>query len=206
MSVSYLIKKQTTVTNGDNAGVIHYAGDVISEHDLPQLVREKISEGNYWYTQTFELLNEREAEKFRKKATAVEGKRKAPNGEIIDPPWDDYVGLHPKIVIDRMSNLSYEDAEKVRQYERAKLNRPVIIDYVTPSEREPWYDYDDSGVRDILEKLEILDPQSVQDVIVYEMNHKKRPAILEFEPEEDYTKSDNSEKVSIMVGSEENKE
>lgn len=204
---SYLVKKNVTLTNDDNEGATYYAGDVVSDWDLPDHVKDNIKKGVSWHSRNFESLTDREAEIYRKKATAVEGSRKAPNGSIVDPPWDDYIGLHPKDVIDRMGKLDSEDAEKVRQYERAKLNRPLIIDYVSPSEREPWYEYDNSSPREILEKMDLLDPQSVQDVIVYEMNHKKRPAILTFEPEEDGdVEAPRGEKVTASVGVEENKE
>jgi hypothetical protein len=179
---SYLVKRQVTITNSDSEGITYYAGDVMSDWELPDLVKEKVKEGVPWYTQNYEALTDTEATLYRKKATATEGKRKL-NGLTVDPPWDDYIGLHPKDVIDRMKDLSFEDVEKVRNYERAGQNRPVIVEYVAPSEREPWHDYDNWGVRETLEKMDILDPQTVQDVIVYEMNHKKRPAILEYEPE-----------------------
>lgn len=204
---SYLVKRNITITNDDNEGATYYAGDVVSDHDLPNHVKENIKKGVSWHITNFESLTDREAELYRKKATAVEGSRKAPNGSIVDPPWDDYVGLHPKDVTDRMSKLNFDDVEKVRQYERAKLNRPLIIDYVSPSEREPWYEYDQCGPREILEKMDLLDPDAVQDVIVYEMNHKKRPAILTFEPEEDGdVEASRTEKVTVSVGSGENKE
>lgn len=203
MSVAYLIKKQTTVTNSDNEGKTHYAGDVVSDWELPDHIKNKVSEGVGWYTSTFEILTDREVEAYRKKATENEGKRQAPDGQIVDPPWDDFIGLHPKEVVKRMSDLSFNDVEKVRQYERAGLNRSSIIDYVAPSEREPWHEYDNWGVRDIVDKLEVLDPQTVQDVIVYEMNHRKRAAILTFEPEEDGVIEDSHDKASAVTNSEE---
>lgn len=204
----YLVKRNITISNDDNGGVTYYGGDVVSDHELPDHAKENIKKGVSWHITNFESLTDREAEIYRKKATAVEGKRQAPDGSIVDPPWDDFVGLHPKDVVDRMSKLSIDDAEKVRQYERAKLNRSLIIDYVSPSEREPWYEYDQCGPREILEKMDLLDPQAVQDVITYEMMHKKRPAILTFEPEEDgYPDAphseDSSEKVVAGVGVEE---
>lgn len=189
---SYLVKKNLTISSGEHNSNTYYAGDVVSDTELPDHVKEKIKEGVSWYTQSYEILSDKEAELYRKKATSVEGKRSAPNGEIVDPPWDDYVGLHPREVVDRMKTLSYKDAETVRQYERAGLNRPDIIDYVTPSEREPWHEYDNWSVRDIIEKLDIIDTQTVQDVIVYEMNHKNRAAIITYEPEEDTEISQSS--------------
>jgi hypothetical protein len=201
---SYLVKRNVTNSNDDNEGIVHYAGDVLSDWELKEHVKKQIQNGVSWYTQNYEILTPKEAELYRKKATATEGKRKAPDGQIVDPPWDDYIGLHPKDVVDRMKDLGFHDVEKVRQYERAGLNRPAIIDYVAPSEREPWYEYDNWGPRDILEKMEILDPQTVQDVIIYEMNHKQRPAILTFEPEPDgdvEASHSNDEKEMISVGS-----
>jgi|ERR1700722_109857 len=180
---SYLCKKQVTLTNADNDSFTHYAGDVLSDWELTDHIKQKIKEGVTWYIDKFEVLTDKEAELYRKKATAAEGKRQAPGGQIVDPPWDDYIGLHPNEIIKRMKDLSFDDVEKVRQYERAGMNRPSIIEYVAPSEREPWHEYDSWSVRDILDKLDILDPQTVQDVIVYEMNHKKRPAVIEYIPE-----------------------
>lgn len=181
----FLIKKQATFSNSDNEGENYYAGEVLSDWEVPDLVKEKINSGIPHYTAIFEKLSDKEAELFRKKATAIEGARTSQEGGKVDPPWDDYVGLHPKDVTERMKNLSADDAEKVRQYERAGLMRAAIIEHIVPSEREPWHEYDNWGPRDILDKLDILDPIAVQDVIVYEMQHKKRPAILTYIPEED---------------------
>jgi hypothetical protein len=182
---SFLVKRQVTLTNADNEGATHFAGDVLSDWELTDLIKSKIKDGIPWYIQSFEALTDKEAKLYRVKATSVEGKRQAPNGQIVDPPWDDFIGLNPKEIIDRMEHLSFEDVEKVRQYERAGMNRASIIEYVAPSEREPWNEYDSWSVRDTLEKMDILDPQSVQDVIVYEMHHQKRAAVISFEIEDD---------------------
>lgn len=180
---AYLAKRQVTLTNSDNEGITYYAGDVLSEWELTDLIKSKIKEGVPYYCQSFEPLTEKEATLYRKKATATEGKRKAPDGQIVEPPWEDYIGLHPKDVIERMSHLSFDDVEKVRQYERAGQNRASIIEYVAPSEREPWHEYDSWSVRDIMEKFDILDTVQVQDAIVYECNHQKRAALIGYEPE-----------------------
>lgn len=182
---SYLVKRHTTLSNSDNEGMTYIAGDVLSDWEVPDLVKNKIKEGVSWYMQNLEALTDKEAELYRKKATAVEGKRIAPDGQNVDPPWEDYIGLHPKEIIDRMKDLSFDDVEKVRQYERAGMNRAAIIEFVAPSEREPWHEYDNWAVRDTIEKMEILDPQTVQDVIVYELNHRRRAAIITYEVEED---------------------
>lgn len=199
---SYLVKRNVTNSNDDNEGIVHYAGEVLSDWELKDHIKQKIKDGVSWYTQNYEILTTKEAELYRKKATAAVGKRTDSEGQFIDPPWDDYIGLHPKDIVDRMKDLSFQDAEKVRQYERAGMNRPTIMDYVAPSEREPWYEYNNWGPKEILEKMELLDPQTVQDVIVYEMNHKKRPAILTFEPEEDgYPEAPHGNKEMITIGS-----
>src|SRR5580658_1903899 len=112
---SFLVRRQVTLTNGDSEGGTYYAGEVLSDWELTDLIKSKIKEGVPYYTQNFEALTDAEATQYRKKATATEGKRKL-NGISVDPPWDDYIGLHPKEVIDRMQNLSYEDVERVRQY------------------------------------------------------------------------------------------
>lgn len=199
---SYLVKRQVTLTNSDNEGKTHYAGDVLSDWELNDTVKKQLAAGVPWYTQNFEALTDKEVTSYRKKATSVEGKRTAPDGQVIDPPWDDFIGLHPKDVIDRMKNLSFNDVETVRQYERAGLNRASIIEYVAPSEREPWPDYENWSTREICEKLDILDPQTVQDVIVYEMNHRKRAAIITYEPEEDGPILDTSPQISSSADGE----
>lgn len=203
--MSYLIKQQVTANSVDDDSSTHFAGDVVSDWELSDHIRAQIKKGVPYYIQRFEPLSDREAYSYRKKATTVEGKRNY-EGVAIDPPWDDFVGLHPKEVIERMRGLSFHDVEKVRQYEKAGLARDTIIEYVAPSEREPWEGYDEWSPRDILEKMELLDNGTVQEVIVYEMNHKERPAIITFEPEEtsphgeDEEISDDSGKVPAGVG------
>lgn len=201
----YFVKKNIVARNTDDEHNNFYPGDVISDWELNDHTKKKISEGVSWYTQSFEPLTDREAKNFRVKATEMSGKRTAPNGQIVEPPWPDFVGLHPKEVIERMGKLRFDEVEQVRQYERAGMNRESIIDYVAPSEREPFSGYSDMGVRDILEKMSILDDQAVQDIIVYEMHHSKRPAIIEFEPETYETQNDDTELV-LPSGSSEDEE
>jgi hypothetical protein len=203
----YLVKQAVTAANSEGDSVNHFARDVVSDWELTDHMKEQIKIGIPWYTQRFEPLTDREAEQYRIKATATEGKRTAPNGQIVDPPWQDYIGLHPKEIISRMSELSFDDVERVRQYERAGMNRDAIIEYVAPSEREPWQDYDNWSSRETTDKMDMLDDQSTQDIIVYEMNHKKRPAIIEYIKEEiDETSplleenSDDPDKILAGVG------
>lgn len=181
---AYLVKMQTTANNVDGDSIIHYAGDVVSDWELNDYIREQIDKGVPRYTQIFEKLTDKEAHNCRVKSTAAEGKRRGSSGQLIDPPWDDFIGLHPKEVVDRMNDLRPDDAVQVRQYEEAGMKRSTILEHVVPSEREPWHEYDNWAVRDILDKLSILDEKSVQDVITYEFNHKKRPAILEYDASE----------------------
>lgn len=179
----YLVRKQTTAFDSEGESQNYYPGTVLSDWELSEHIKKRIAEGIHWYTDTFEILTEREAKSNRVKATTIEGTRTAPNGQNVDPPFEDYVGLHPKEIIDRMKKMKFDEVEKVRQYERAGLNRNAVIEYIAPSEREPYNGYEAAGVRDILEKMEILDDDSVKDIIVYEMTHERRPAIIEFERE-----------------------
>lgn len=181
--MGYLVKTHTTANDVEGNSTTHFAGDVVSDWELTDHVREQIDKGTPWYAQRFEKLTPKEEKACRVKATMSEGKRQV-EGQVVDPPWDDYIGLHPKEVIERMKDLNAESADKVRQYERGGRNRSDIVEYVTRAEREPWHDYDNWGIRDILDKLSILDEDSVHDAIVYEQFHKERPAILEWSPEE----------------------
>jgi hypothetical protein len=179
----YLVRKQTTAMDSEGESQNYFPGQVVSDWELSDHIKKQISTGIHWYTQTFEPLTDREAKKYRVEATTAEGARIAPNGQTVDPPFEDYVGLHPKEIIDRMKKLKFDEVEQVRQYERGGLNRNTVIEFVAPSEREPFNGYDAMSVRDILEKMEILDDDSVNGVIVYEMNHARRPAVIEFERE-----------------------
>lgn len=179
----YLVRQQVTAQDVSGDSHNHFPGAVLSDWELSDHVRSEIEKGGHWFTQNFEPLTDREAKTYRVRATTLEGKRSAPNGQIIDPPFDDYIGLHPKDIIDRMKKMKFDDVENVRQYERAGMNREMIINYVAPSEREPFNGFNDMGVREILEKMSILDDGTNQEIIIYEMNHQKRPAVIEFEKE-----------------------
>lgn len=190
---SYLVKIQTTAQ--DSAGEVnnYLPGAVLSDWELSDHIKKSIAGGHLHYTKIFEPLTDREAKNYRVKATALEGKRTAPNGQVVDPPFDDYIGLHPQDIIERMKKLKADEVEIIRQYERGGLNRDTIIDFVAPSEREPYEGYSDQGVRDILEKMDLLDEESCRDIILYEMNHGKRPAIIEYVKEEDEITSQEPE-------------
>lgn len=179
----HLVKRQTTAqdVNGDTHN--HNPGDVVSDWELSEHIRKMIGEGSVWYTQTYEPLTDQQAHSYRVKATAAEGARTGANGAGVEPPWDDYVGLHPKEVTERMTDEGRDKVTQVREYERAGLNRAPIMEFVAPSEREPYAGYDSEGTREILEKMSLLDDKSVQDIIAYEMDHQKRPAVISYERE-----------------------
>lgn len=179
----FLVRKQTTATNMAGDSNVYFPGEVISDHEISDVIKEKIRAGISWYTQTYEPLTDTEARSFRTKATTAEGARVAPNGQKVDPPFPDYVGLHPDDVLKKMEKLPFAEVENVRQYERAGLNRPTIIEFVAPSEREPWHGYSEDGIREILEKMSLYEDDKIQEIITYEMHHQKRPAVLEYEAE-----------------------
>lgn len=179
----FLVRKQTTAVNMAGDSNVYFPGEVISDHEISGYIKEKVRSGIAWYTQTYESLTDTEARSFRTKATTAEGARVAPNGQKVDPPFPDFVGLHPDDVTKKMEKLPFNEVENVRQYERAGLNRPSIIEFVAPSEREPWHGYSEDGIREILDKMSIFEDDRIQEIITYEMNHAKRPAILEYEPE-----------------------
>jgi hypothetical protein len=183
-STYYFVKKQTTAPSSEDEHNTFLPGEVISDWELSKHVKEQLKKGILWYTETYEPLTSKEAKNYRIKATTMEGKRTAPNGQIVEPPWEDYVGLHPKEIIERMSEMKFDEVESVRQYERGGMNRNNIIDYVAPSEREPFHGFEDMGVKEVLDKMDLLDEQAIQDIITFEMYHQKRPAIIEFEPED----------------------
>ena len=205
--MSYLVKQSVTARDEVDETHNHAAGSVVSDFELTQHIKDQIGKGVTWYTQRFEPLTEKEARAYRVKATSVEGKRLAPGGQIVDPPFDDYVGLHPDEVIRRMEDMKPDEVERLRLYERAGMNRESIIEYTAPSEKEPFNNYDNMGVKDILDKMSLFDQDTNNTIILYEMAHQRRPAIIEFSPDEYETSDDekDEEQVLALTGSD-NKE
>jgi hypothetical protein len=176
----FITKQTVTATNASGESFTHQPGTVLSDWELSDHIRQRVAAGDAWALKSFEPLTESEALSHRIKATALEGPRIV-DGKSVDPPFEDYVGLHPNEIVVRLAKASREDVEIARAFERAGMNRAEIVDFVAPSEREPWVGYDEDGLREILEKLDVLDDNSVQEAIVYEFNHKNRPAIITFE-------------------------
>lgn len=198
-SQSYLVLKSTTAQNINGDTYTHHEGSVLSVWELSEFIKGKIKEGSSWYRSQFEPLSDQEAEHHRAKATVVEGDHYV-DGNVVSPPWGDYVGLHPTEVIDRMKDES--DPEKLAQvkaYEKGGMNRQSIMDYVAPVERAPLPGYEGMHIRAVLDKLAVLPQGDVDDVIKYEMAHRRRPAIISFE-KESYTTPDpkaDDKKVSV---------
>jgi hypothetical protein len=179
----FLILKTVTAQNSNGDTFTHQTGSVVSDWELSDFIKEQIGKGTAHYRAAFEPLTDEEARHYRTKATAAEGSRYQ-NGQEIEPPWPDYVGLHPEEIISRMRDASNKgDIDRVKNYERAGMNRTLITDYTAPVEREPFTDYDSLGIREVLAKLEVLSDVDVQAVIQYEAAHQKRPAILQYEKE-----------------------
>jgi len=164
--------------NGDT--FVHPEGTVLSDWELDEFIRGKIQEGSDWYREKFEVLLPREAHHFRVQATNAEGSREL-NGQAIAPPFDDYVGLHPAEIIERMKDVDVEKARQIKLYEQAGMNRVQITSFVTPSEREPWTNYDQASIGDILEKFSLLSDSQVSEAKMYETNHRGRQIILDYD-------------------------
>jgi hypothetical protein len=177
----YLVKQPTTAINTNGESFTHSEGDVISDWELADFIREKIREGSEWYRERFEPLLPHEAHSLRVKATAAAGSRFGPDNQPVLPPWDDYIGLHPSEVVDRMRDASLDKVKQTKLYESLGMNRPLIIDFISPAEREPWMSYDEYDVRMVLEKFSIISDAAVADALAYERAHKNRPAITEWD-------------------------
>lgn len=176
--MAYLVKKHNTSTGSDGEHRSLEEGTVVSDWELSDHIRKQIDKGVDHFRQLFEPLTEVEARNMRIKATRLEGARTSNDGAAIQPPFDDYVGLHPKEVTERMREADRGLVNAIREYERLGLNREPIINFVAPAEREPFSDYDELGVREIIDKMALLDDKSNQEIILYEMDHLRRPAII----------------------------
>lgn len=180
---SFLVLKTVTTKNENDDSYTHMEGTVLSDFELSDFVKGKIAEGVAHYRSCFEPLTDDEAKRYRVKATTLEGER-MDGSEPVEAPWEDFVGLHPDEVIQRLSTAeTLTEVQQVKSYEKAGLNRLAIVEYVAPVERAPIQGYDEMSISEVLEKLVVLSPADVQHVLAYEGAHRKRPAIITFEPE-----------------------
>lgn len=177
----YRCKETVTAANAAGEPQTYYEGEILSDFELSDFIRERIKEGHPHQRRLFEVLTDREAHDARVQATEDAGVRNDAEGEI-KPPYDDYVGLSPDEIIARMSEGSVEEVAQVKRFEAAGLNRQQIIDYIAPVEHEPWDGYDTASTRDITEKMDVISDPERREVIAYEKAHKGRAAIVEFEP------------------------
>lgn len=169
--------------NGDT--FTHPPETVLSDWELEPFVRDKIREGSEHYRNLYEVLTDREAHTYRVRATQT-----APahvlEGKVVVPPFDDYVGLHPTEIVERLRSGTAVQAQMARDYERAQggMGREMIVSFVHATERQPWNGYDEMELRDILEKMEAIGADQRHDVVLYEQAHKDRPAIVEYDAED----------------------
>lgn len=177
---SYLVHQDVTAqdVNGDSNN--HLKGAILSDWELSDHIKSQIRNGSPWFVSIFEPLTDTEARIHRERATSKAGPRVAKDGEVIEPPFPDYIGLHPNDIVARMRDMTAIDAGKVRKFEEAGARREIIVNYIAPSEREPFTNYDALDEKAIIEKMQLLDDASRQSIIVYEMTHRKRTNILEF--------------------------
>lgn len=181
----YRILKDVSCRDVNDDPQLHKAGTVVSDWEISKFVKDLVNQGTPHYRSIFEPLTEKQALDHRAKETSLEGDRLV-DGHHVSAPWEDYVGLHPTEVIQRMHDSNDRNVvAQVRLYERGGLARTSILEYLAPVEREPFYGYDDMGIRDVMEKLDILSPEAVQETISYEMAHRKRPAIINYEREQE---------------------
>lgn len=180
----FLILQSVTTQNVNGDTFTHEPGTVVSDWEVSDFIKGKIKEGSAHYRGLFEPLTDEEAKHHRVKATIAAGPRYK-DGQELTAPWEDYVGLHPEEIIDRMrGSSSSTEVNAIKQFERAGMNRGMVVHFTAPVEREPFVGYDEMHVREVLSKLAILSDRDVQDVINYELAHRRRPAIVQYEREE----------------------
>lgn len=178
----YLVKKTVTAKNVNGDTFVHPEGSVLSDWELSDEIRKTIKEGTQWARGLYEPLLDREAHHYRVEATKAEGPRDI-DGQTVQPPFDDYIGLHPAEIVERMRDVSLDKARQIKLYEQAGMNRQQIVAHVTPAEREPFDGYDMLGPMEILDKFSILSDPLIADAKIYESNHRHRDIILDYDRE-----------------------
>lgn len=178
----YLVKKAVTAMNVNGDTFVHSEGTVLSDWELSDNIRAGIAAGSSWFRDLYEPLLDREAHHYRVEATKNEGSRDIEE-QTIQPPFDDYIGLHPAEIIDRMKNVTLDKARQIKLYEKAGMNRQQIVAHVAPSEREPFDRYDALGPMEIIEKFSVLSDPQIADAKIYEANHASRDIILSYDKE-----------------------
>lgn len=180
----FLAKVVVTAQNVNGETVTHQPGTVLSDWELEPYARQKILEGSEHYRRLYEPLTDREAAGYRIKATSAEPPHTL-NGALVNPPWNDYVGLHPTEIVARMRTADVAVVQQARQYEQADggMRRSLITGFVHSAEREPFLGFDGLNVSEIWEKFELLPDDQVEEAKTYERAHQNRPAIAEWERE-----------------------
>lgn len=182
----FLTLQHVTARNVNGDSINHSPGTVLSDWELEPYARDKILEGSDWYRARYEPLTENEAHSYRIKATQNEPPHVLSEGGaniIVPAPFDDYVGLHPSEIIARLKEAPLTTTHAARRYEVGGMRREMITGFVHPSERPPFYGYDEMDLRQILDKLELLGENQIGEAKIYEAAHLNRPAVVEFEKE-----------------------
>lgn len=175
----YLTLRTITCNDSEGTSHTHEEGIVLSDWEVSEVVQEKVRRGDPHTCSLLEPITEDAARTHRSRMTTP---RTSSGGDVIQPPWDDFVGLHPSEIIARLNTADLATVKQAKQYEAAGLQRQVIMEHIAPAERPPFVGYNEASIRDILERMSMLDPEGVQRVIVYEMSHQRRPAIIEYDP------------------------
>jgi hypothetical protein len=175
----YIVMKDgLTLKNEHGDTVVHNGGQVLSDWEVSEFVRGKHDEGVSHYTDLLRKVTDKEAVGSRKESTKV---RADADGDV-NPPFDDYVGLHHDDVVKRMNEMDAEGVAQVKRYENAigGLKRQSILEHATKAQSLPFSGYDDMNQKEVLEAMASLPHAQVEAIREYEADHQGRQQILKF--------------------------
>lgn len=172
-----VLKDGVTVKNEHGDSVVHTGGQVLSDWEVADFVKEQHDKGVSHYTDLLKKVTDEDAKGARKEQT----RSVMVDGEKVDPPFEDYVGLHHDDIIARMDEMTAEEVAHVKQYERGlPVTRQAIVDYATKAQALPFSGYDDMTQADVLEAMASLPYAQIEAIREYEAEHKGRQQILKF--------------------------
>lgn len=107
--------------------VYHTAGTVLSEHEVPPFIREKVAADDPHYLGLLRPIDDDEAFARRAVTTAAEGEHAIHAHRSVSPPWPDFADLRTDEILARMRDADAQMIAHVKAYEQA---RPVTRDQI----------------------------------------------------------------------------
>jgi hypothetical protein len=94
-------------------------------------------------------------------------------------PLQNYDRQNAGAIAAKLSALTQRELREIREYERARENRRVVLDRIDElTSDEPWEGYDEQDGAAIAVAVAAADPETVRFVLDYEREHRSRAQVM----------------------------